>query len=54
MAAEHHFMLPLSVRELTADDRAAQARLVRKAASFGPLTPTVGETFRFHRFGGKR
>jgi hypothetical protein len=52
MSADHHFMFPVSVREMTAEDRAVQARLVRKAANFGPVTPTSRETFPFQRYGG--
>jgi hypothetical protein len=45
MPAQHHLVVPVSAREMTAEDRAAQARLVRRAANFGPVTGAPGETF---------
>jgi hypothetical protein len=53
MSADHQFVFPVSVREMTAADRATQARLVRRAANFAPVRATAMETFPFRRYGGR-
>jgi hypothetical protein len=52
MPAQHHLVVPVSAREMTAEDRAAQARLVRRAANFAPVRGAARETFPFRHYGG--